>query len=86
MDGLLTTAFWAVAGCTIVHLGFAAFGLDAVIHGAGHALGVGLGTIPVDAPMHACGMGDLFNAASGAGSTGIGSSFNPALETLDLWK
>lgn len=34
-DNLLKTAFMAVASCSIVHIGFAAFGVETFFHGLG---------------------------------------------------
>lgn len=82
MDGFLTAAFWAVASCTAVHIGFGIFGLEQAIHSIGHGAGLALGTIPPDAPMHVCGMGDIFNSAST--SAAVPMPPTNGLETIDL--
>jgi hypothetical protein len=37
-SSLLKTAFLAVAGCAAVHIGFVAFGVEGLLHQAGHAV------------------------------------------------
>lgn len=37
-SSILKTVFMAVAGCAAVHIGFVAFGVEGLLHDAGHAI------------------------------------------------
>ena len=37
-DSVLTAVFGAVASCALVHIGFAVFGIEPLLHAAGEAL------------------------------------------------
>ena len=55
---VLTAIFGAVASCALVHIGFAAFGVEPLLHAAGDAL-----TGATGSAVHSCGLDHVIESA-----------------------
>lgn len=62
VGSVLKVVFGAVASCALVHIGFAAFGVEPLLHAAGDALTGGVGEVA-----HSCGLDHVFNEAASVG-------------------